>query len=217
MMLKLKMHHYKLIITNDKIYPGTIQFHLAINTKFEHNLFRYQCLHEHQHLIDQHLINGRDQLSMSLHGHKHLIDQRLINGCDQLSMSLQGHKHLIGQRLINGRDHLSMFLHRHKHLIDQRLINGGDQLSMSLQALNQSTPNQWARSSINVLHGHKHATINAKPMGMILSLFIKTGNDYSLAVISMESLYQLMYMYMLKVKNNRLNYNSYIVAAIIRF
>jgi len=148
------MHHYKLIITNDEIYPGTIQFHLAINTKSEHNLFRYQCLHEHKHLIDQHLINGRDQLSMSLHGHKHLIDQRLINGCDQLAINV----------------------------------------SPQTQALDRSTPNQWARSAINVLHGHKHATINAKPMSMILSLFIKTGNDNSLVVISMESLYQLMYL-----------------------
>ena len=48
---------------------------------------------------------------------------------------------------------------------------------------------QWARSAIYILHGHKHVTINAKPMGKIL----KTGNDNFLAFIGMESLYQLMY------------------------
>ena len=43
-------------------------------------------------------------------------------------------------------------------------------------------------------HTHKHATINGKPMDMILNLFIKTGNNYSLAVINRESLYELMYL-----------------------
>ena len=43
----------------------------------------------------------------------------------------------------------------------------------------------------DTIHGHKHAFINAKSIGMILTLFIKTRNDYSLAVICTESLYQL--------------------------
>ena len=86
------------------------------------------------------------------------------------------------------------------------LVQGGT------QALNSSMPNQWARSAINVytdtstqsintkpmgtisyhcLHRHKLTNMNNKPMGMILSLFIKTGNNYSLAENSRESLYQL--------------------------
>ena len=41
----------------------------------------------------------------------------------------------------------------------------------------------------------KLVTINAKSMGTILNLqFVKTGNDNSLAVKSLESLYQLMYL-----------------------
>ena len=39
----------------------------------------------------------------------------------------------------------------------------------------------------------KLATINVKPMGMVLKLFIKTGNGYSVPVNSSEFLYQLMY------------------------
>ena len=70
------------------------------------------------------------------------------------------------------------------------------QLSVSTHTLAsyQSTPNQCAWSVINILHGHKQTTINAKPMGTILNLFIKAGNNYSLAVISSESLYQLMFL-----------------------
>ena len=37
----------------------------------------------------------------------------------------------------------------------------------------------------------KLITINAKPMCTFLNLFIKTKNDFSLVVISTESLYQL--------------------------
>ena len=39
----------------------------------------------------------------------------------------------------------------------------------------------------------KLETTNAKPMGMILNLFIKTGKDNYFAVNSSVSLYQLMY------------------------
>ena len=127
---------YSRMVSLTCIYPGTIQFHLAINTKSEHNRSMpnqwtrsaINVLHGHKYVIDQCQTNGRDQLSMSLHGHKHLIDQ--TNGHDQLSMPLLGHK----------------------HFIDQCQTNGHDQLSMSswTQALNRSTPNQWAQSAINV-------------------------------------------------------------------
>ena len=65
-----------------------------------------------------------------------------------------------------------------------------DQLSMSTgtQALDLSMPNQWARSpKLLMSTEHLVVTINAKPMGTILNLFVKTRNDYSLAVNSMES------------------------------
>ena len=42
--------------------------------------------------------------------------------------------------------------------------------------------------------GHKLLSINAKPMGTILNLFVKTRKDYSFAVNSMKYLYQLMYL-----------------------
>ena len=59
----------------------------------------------------------------------------------------------------------------------------------------------------------KLTTINAKSNGTILNLFIKTGNDYFLAVNTTEFLYQLVYLgfHMLQVKVNRRNNNSYVV------
>ena len=61
-----------------------------------------------------------------------------------------------------------------------------------LQSRELSTPLPLgAISFFNILHGHKYATINAKSIGIIPTLFIKTRNDYSLAVICTESLYQL--------------------------
>ena len=50
-------------------------------------------------------------------------------------------------------------------------------------------------------------------MGRILNLFIKTGNDYSLAVNSTESSIStsVFEVYMLQVKANRRNYNFYVI------
>ena len=124
---------YSVNCSRTHIYPGSIQLHLATNTKPKHNLVSYQCLHRHKHVIDQGQTNGQDQLSMSLHWHKHLINQRQTNGHDQLSMSLHRHKHLIDQCQTNGHDQLSMSLQRHKHLINQCQTKRHDQLSMSLQ------------------------------------------------------------------------------------
>ena len=79
---------YSRMVSLTCIYPGTIQFHLAINTKSEHNRSMpnqwtrsaINVLHGHKYVIDKCQTNGRDQLSMSLHGHKHLIDQCQTNG-----------------------------------------------------------------------------------------------------------------------------------------
>ena len=48
-----------------------------------------------------------------------------------------------------------------------------DQLSMSpgTQARNLAMPNQW-HDQHQCLHGHKYATINAKPMGTIFNSFV---------------------------------------------
>ena len=62
--------------------------------------------------------------------------------------------------------------HGHKHLIDQCQTSGHDQLLMSTQTqpLNWTMPNKWLRSA---------------------TWFLKTRNNYSLAVNSTESLYLL--------------------------
>ena len=54
--------------------------------------------------------------------------------------------------------------------------------------------------------------MNARPMGLILDLFVKTMNYYSLAVINAESLYQLTIfgVSMLQVNLNQCNYKFYI-------
>ena len=54
--------------------------------------------------------------------------------------------------------------------------------------------------------------MNARPMGLILDLFVKTMNYYSLAVINAGSLYQLTIfgVSMLQVNLNQCNYKFYI-------
>ena len=84
-------------------------------------------------------------------------------------------------------------------------------MSPGTQARNLAMPNQW-HDQHQCLHGHKYATINAKPMArsainvytdtsMQLSMpnqwhglqfiCLEQGQDYSLSVIKAEPLYQL--------------------------
>ena len=79
---------YSINGSRTRIYPGTIQFQLAVNAKPRHNLVSYQCQPAaHKLVIDQPKTNGRDQLSIFFHGHKHVIDQCQTNEHGQLALS----------------------------------------------------------------------------------------------------------------------------------
>ena len=72
---------------------------------------------------------------------------------------------------------------------------------------------QWARSAINVLHGHKHVTINGKTQGTIFSLYVSTkpycSQHCNQSRVSIST--NVSEVYMLQVKVNRCNYNSYVI------
>ena len=84
----------------------------------------------------------------------------------------------------NGLDELSMSLHGHKHLMDLCQTNGLDQLSMSSMDTSTLMINAKPMGAISYQYPPttQLATINSKPMDMILT------------VISTESLYKLMYL-----------------------
>ena len=133
---------------------------------------------------------------MSTHGHNLVNYQRQTKGRDLIS-----HRCLpdTNSKLINAKPIVAISyqcLHGHKHLIDNTKPMG----VISFQCLHRhkhyksSDVKPMGMNSYQCLNGHKHAAINAKLVGTILNLFIKTGNDYSLAINSTESLYQLVYL-----------------------
>ena len=101
---------------------------------------------------------------------------------DQLTMST-GTQSLIYQCQTNGHDLVS-YRYKSEARNYQCQTNGHDLFSLYVST----------RTSYQCQQEHKLLSINAKPMGTILNLFVKTRNDYSLAVNSMEYLYQLMYL-----------------------
>ena len=95
----------------------------------------------------------------------------------------------------NGHIELSMF-NGHKNVLDQCQTNGFDQLSMSLwtQALIPSMLNQWDQSVININMDTSTWLSMPNQFSHNLQLITQQGHYYSLAVIEVESLYQLIYL-----------------------
>ena len=127
----------------------------------------YQCLQGHEHLIHQCQINGHNHLSMSTR--TQALNPSMPDQCSQSPINVYKDT---STWFINAKPMGTISyqcLHRHKHIINQRRTCRRDQLSMSTQtkARNRSTPNQWAKSAINVYTDTSTESINAKPMGTL--------------------------------------------------
>jgi len=85
-------------------------------------------------------------------------------------------------------------LHAYRYRVVETWGGGGVGDLLTNMICNLSTPIPLGVILLAININRNLVTIHPKLKGMILSLFLKTGNDYSLAVNSMEFLYQLVYL-----------------------